>query len=530
MHADPEYIIRGSEWGIDPEDRPQRAKVDLVIRGGEGNDRLFGGAGNDRIEGGAGADVIRGGGGDDSIDGGSGDDWLAGGPSQVVPDRYEYASGSANNSVAYASLLTEDFSILRKRDSNGVLLAPQNRDVTVSNLNFSYGDSGDWYILKTPQAVKSLGSAKAANLVKDAIAIKFTDADAQVSTSPIRQRLSAFGYDHNSGAVGRLAYLFAGKDNDPTENLALSPVEQFEGVPEYYLIHVLNPNAFAIVGEAPISEADLNLGAPASFSISINGATPALITLQHKTSSGSPVAYDRAELILALQTAVNSAIGGANQMLVGQVSQQDYRIGLWMIGSGVRQLAITAPNSVAVKKLHLLNSSVNANSAAPSVEASGSYQLTFAASNLGDTINASSKTDVMSHVQSSNGGDRPVAIALGDINGDGYGDFVGASFTSGTENYARVHFGGPQEATDPIEVLHGHLAPLRVLFAKDSELLLMIAWRPMAVLHVLLISATRQVMSGHPFDRCVVNFQLIFQDSNRQHLPNQSPRSTVSIV
>ncbi len=97
IHADPEYLIRGSEWGIDPEDRSQRANVDLVIRGGDGNDRLFGGAGNDRIDGGAGADVIRGGGGNDQIEGGTGDDWLAGGASQAAPDRYEFSRGAANN-------------------------------------------------------------------------------------------------------------------------------------------------------------------------------------------------------------------------------------------------------------------------------------------------------------------------------------------------------------------------------------------------------------------------------------------------
>jgi hypothetical protein len=107
VHADPGYLIRGSEWGIDPEDRPQQpvgsvgfsrssSLVDLVIRGGEGNDRLFGGAGNDVIDGGPGADVIRGGGGNDRIDGGAGNDWLAGGPDQIPPDRYELAAGQAS--------------------------------------------------------------------------------------------------------------------------------------------------------------------------------------------------------------------------------------------------------------------------------------------------------------------------------------------------------------------------------------------------------------------------------------------------
>ncbi|MCA9140253.1 MAG: hypothetical protein KDB00_25960, partial [Planctomycetales bacterium] len=92
VHADPEYLILGSEWGIDPEDPPQGATiVDLVINGGPGNDRLFGGIGNDVIRGGEGLDVIIGGGGNDILDGGPSDDWIAGGANETPPDRYEFA-------------------------------------------------------------------------------------------------------------------------------------------------------------------------------------------------------------------------------------------------------------------------------------------------------------------------------------------------------------------------------------------------------------------------------------------------------
>jgi hypothetical protein len=51
-------------------------------------------------------------------------------------------------------------------------------------------------------------------------------------------------------------------------------------------------------------------------------------------------------------------------------------------------------------------------------------------------------------------------------------------------------------AKDSIEVLHGHLAPLHVLFSKDSELLMMIAWGTMTVLALLLVSAASQGMTG----------------------------------
>lgn len=84
VHADPEYKYLGteSEWGIDPEDRPQTGQLsdltNLIIRGGDGNDRLFGGAGDDIISGGAGQDIIQGGRGNDQINGDGDADVLVG--------------------------------------------------------------------------------------------------------------------------------------------------------------------------------------------------------------------------------------------------------------------------------------------------------------------------------------------------------------------------------------------------------------------------------------------------------------------
>ena len=85
-------------------------------------------------------------------------------------------------------------------------------------------------------------------------------------------------------------------------------------------------------------------------------------------------------------------------------------------------------------------------------------------------------------------------------------------------------------AKDSIEVLDGLLPPLRVLFPKDGELLMMIAWGTMTFLDFLLVSASSQVMGGHQIDGGVVDFQLIYEDSNRDHLSDQPPRSAVPIV
>ena len=82
-------------------------------------------------------------------------------------------------------------------------------------------------------------------------------------------------------------------------------------------------------------------------------------------------------------------------------------------------------------------------------EGTGGYQLRLLASKLGNSTEVSGITDAMSHVQTTNPADFPVAIGVGDLDGDGYDDFVGASSTTGIENYVRIFFGGPQEPVDP---------------------------------------------------------------------------------
>ncbi len=176
-----------------------------------------------------------------------GDDWIAGGASQVMPDRYEFAAGASNNNVAHASLIQEDLSPLRRRDAiTGELLPAVQRDVVIRDLNLSYGDTGDWYILKTPEAIKKFGAVKAAQLVKEAIQIEFEDPEARINNSPISERLALFDYIPNERA-GRLLYLYAGIDTNAGEALSVVPVQDFEGVPTHYLIQVVNPNNFAVI-------------------------------------------------------------------------------------------------------------------------------------------------------------------------------------------------------------------------------------------------------------------------------------------
>jgi Ca2+-binding RTX toxin-like protein len=55
-----------------------RVKIDTIIDGGDGNDRILGGRGDDVITGGAGDDLIRGGDGNDALAGSAGNDRLLG--------------------------------------------------------------------------------------------------------------------------------------------------------------------------------------------------------------------------------------------------------------------------------------------------------------------------------------------------------------------------------------------------------------------------------------------------------------------
>ncbi|MCA9091868.1 MAG: VCBS repeat-containing protein [Planctomycetaceae bacterium] len=226
VHADSEYLINNSEWGIGPDARPQAGfqsdLTNLIIRGGDGNDRLFGGAGNDTIEGEAGADIILGGGGNDSIDGGAGDDWIAGNTVAVIPDRYEVTSsgGSSNSSSAYASLITEDLSGIRNQD-------PTQRVVEVKGLSFDNGDTEDWYIIRTPEALRKFGdqenSQAAAYLTKEMISATFVNLPTIASSLSESQRKISI-------------LLFAGDLTNSSGSVSAVPVEEFAGVPEYYLV------------------------------------------------------------------------------------------------------------------------------------------------------------------------------------------------------------------------------------------------------------------------------------------------------
>jgi len=71
------YVVDGTQ-GDDTIDC-SNLSVDLLIKGGHGDDRIRGGSGNDLLQGGHGNDRLVGNNGNDTIQGGLGDDELLGG-------------------------------------------------------------------------------------------------------------------------------------------------------------------------------------------------------------------------------------------------------------------------------------------------------------------------------------------------------------------------------------------------------------------------------------------------------------------
>ncbi len=203
VHADPEYLIRGSEWGIDPEDRPQRANPNLVIRGGDGNDRLFGGAGDDVLDGGSGDDFLQGGPGRDDVSGGPGNDVVAG-QATVEPDRSEWVTRGG---------------VTARNDTPPFAAAISLPSTQLFNLH--PGDHEDWYLIDAQTARSQFA------LASDAL---LTDAMFSI------QELTSAGLPRQPSRL--VASLFAAMLADPDDPLSIQPVERFAGVPPQYLLHV----------------------------------------------------------------------------------------------------------------------------------------------------------------------------------------------------------------------------------------------------------------------------------------------------
>ena len=442
VHAESECLINGSQWGIDAGDRQQRAAlVNLTILGGEGNDRLLGGAYDDSISGGAGHDVIRGGYGNDQLDGGAGNDWIAGGPNSLPPDRFEYAHGDlggSNDDVQNASLLNVDFH----------QLLVNRTDIVVEDLNLHDGDRGDWYIVSAPEALRSFGTADSALLTPGMIEVYFSDYEVR----------TAYGQ-----RPGETLFLYAGKELIPGDPQSVVPVQEYAGVPDYYVLHVVNIG-LATFGTQLDQDFDYQLSSDALFTLTTVCGTYADITVEKAATDGSdgtPANQSPADLLEDIQDAL-SAAGVAD--VFASVSK-DY-VGFWLQSGNELEITFEPTGNAIAADLNFTSGQKNLghpdNSLAEALRASGQYELRFLAESdpdpdLGQVIDISAEECADAHIPTIDPSAQPVAIPLGDVNGDGYDDWIGAVLDDGAQTTAYGYYGTGDIASKSFDAPDFHL-------------------------------------------------------------------------
>ena len=263
------------EWGIKQGNRQEGGSKNapfiggLTILGEEGNDRLFGGFEADEILGGAGADFIAGDQGNDRLDGGADRDLVLG-DTGIPHDRFEAVTRDATTAIGLengfnTSLLFS--SLISPFDDQGQLQ-------TLSQLTFNIGDAGDWYLIPAPAADETFGGSMRAVFSHDDITVAFdapTDQtlfEAPANGAPMNETWDSDNYS-----------LFAGVQTDPNAELSFLPVEQFNGVPDFYLIHVNNVKAYGIRGSAAPSLDNLAAPIAVTFNLTIDGVTSEDVTV-----------------------------------------------------------------------------------------------------------------------------------------------------------------------------------------------------------------------------------------------------------
>src|SRR6185436_3557793 len=147
---------------------------------------------------------------------------------------------------------------------------------------------GDWYLLKTPQALQRFGTADRALLTRNMIEILGPNGAALV------------GFDPSTAL-----YLFAAQDVDPGPGVQIEPVESPVGVPEFYLLHVLNPK-LVLTATAP-PPANGALGGVATFALVVDGGTPVTVTVPLNGENGTSGNQNLADLLQDLNGALAAA-------------------------------------------------------------------------------------------------------------------------------------------------------------------------------------------------------------------------------
>ncbi|MCA9181219.1 MAG: FG-GAP repeat protein, partial [Planctomycetales bacterium] len=409
VHADAEYRFSyadGSgrlteEWGIKRGNYQEGASIGaLTIDGGDGNDQLFGGVLDDTILGGPGADYISGGDGNDQLDGGGDNDLIVGASSLVAPDRYEAFTGNVtsqigqeigfNNNPLFASTLPAlNF----------------NAATTIGDLTLSFGDPGDWYLLPAPYALNQWGVAERAVLATSDLQVRFVDSDAAPDATA--QTL----FDNPSYWSGRNYSLFAAQLTDDQGTPRYLPVENYSGVPDYYLLHVNNVNSYGI--RALDNRVVPTANATVAFGLSIDGG-------QGVDVSVAVTAHATANTLVSLLNASLITAGLSGDVFAYLDSEQ--RIVISLRRPGTLQMGPLSTTGT-VSNLSLLGMRSGQDNLRPA-QAMGGYQLLFDSS-IASTIDVPANA-ADTQISSTFAADQARVIPLGnmDIDDDGIADFI----------------------------------------------------------------------------------------------------------
>jgi hypothetical protein len=212
-------------------------------------------------------------------------------------------------------------------------------------------------------------------------------------------------------------FLFAGEQSDPDEPLSILPVEQFAGVPEFYLLHVVNVNAYpvVIVPEPPPEngqlDADLQFDLTIDGQHSLGGVVP--IGGLHGTADNTNIN----NLIADINRALAAAFADAEipPHLKGSVYAEEFdgQIAFRMTHDGTLEANLFGGGfnfeSLRSEKIELF-------------AAMGEYSVRITLS-PNDTIDVPA-ADADVTVRSNNPADQPTVIPLGDIDGNQGGDFI----------------------------------------------------------------------------------------------------------
>ncbi len=242
---------------------------------------------------------------------------------------------------------------------------------------------------------------------------------------------------------GRNLFLFAA---DQTGNLIL-PVERFSGVPAQYLLHVVNVKALRVIAQNALGHGignDPNSyrldNGDATFTLTIDGTTSIQVTLAASdtliNANADDLVADLNATGKALKNALAAAGLAADLIVAGHTADDQLYFSLNRPGT----LTIQGSN-VAFRELGFVNGQDNTGPA----EEMGFYKIQINAQ-VGTTTNVG-PTDATARIDSQILGEQAGAIPLGDINHDGFQDFV-AIIRDNTGNVSSIPAGFSSHPAD----------------------------------------------------------------------------------